>query len=244
MEQTKKWYQKTWVIILLSLAVAILALAIGFGLLTFEYWKQIKGGNNEAIRNQFYKTDNTHDSLNIQNNRAKAEDIKDPYLGTTSSSVVIVEFVDFKCPYCKQVYPLVNKINSTYGKKVKIIIRDFPVESLHSGANLLAQFAYCAQSQNKFWQVYDYLFVNQDSLPATIDNDYLLSLGEKLRLDKSQLNNCLEANETVTEVNNDFNDGVYLGVEGTPTFFINGEKIEGTPTWDNWKNYLDSITNN
>ena len=240
MEVEKKysWYHTTWGIILIALAVFVLAALVVFLLLAIQFWMEIKKGNGEALRQKFYSQEKTtQNSLNLK--RSKLEDSTSPFLGPISAPITIVEFADFKCSVCKTTYPIMHKINTNFKDKVKIIFRNFPIESAHPGANKLAQLGVCANEQDKFWEIHDYLFTNQSELPTTIDNSYLLNVGEKLGLDVKKLTLCIDNNKTVSKVNDDFSLGSSLGLQGTPTFFINGEMVEGEVPWETWKKFFE-----
>jgi len=240
--QVLKWYQKTGWVLGLSFALLIIIFGIAFGFLTLNFWWQIKQGNGNALRERL--SQNSLDSLvtnldNLDETRERVESMDDPYLGSLEADLVIVEFIDFKCVVCKEFSNTLHRINSSFGDRVKIIVRDFPIESMHTDASKLAHFANCADGQERYWDAHDLLFLIQDEIPVNVSDEYLMGLADRLRLDRAKFDMCIKDTETIFESMSDFDDGVISGVEGTPTFFVNGEKIEGLVPWEVWKGYLE-----
>jgi len=154
---------------------------------------------------------------------ASAED--DTVLGNANASVTIIEFSDFECPFCGRFYtetlPLIKQNYIDTGK-VKLVYRDFPL-SFHADAEKAAEAAECAGEQNKYWEMHDKLFENQNAL--SVDN--LKQYAKDMGLDSAKFNLCLDSGKTATEVQKDLTDGQSYGVSGTPTFFINGVEVVG-----------------
>lgn len=146
-------------------------------------------------------------------------DVDDHYiLGNPAAEVAIIEFSDFQCPFCKRFFDQTfSSIKEKYVKtgKVKFIYRDFPLSSIHENAQKSAEAALCAGDQDKFWQMHDKIFENQDDL--SVEN--LKKLAGSLGL-VSDFDSCLDSNKYEAKVKKDFDLGVSLGVGGTPTFFI------------------------
>jgi len=239
--QVLKWYQKIGWVLLFAFGSLVIVFAVAFGFLTLHFIQQIKQGDDEALRERLNKNGSMAVVPNLQSVRDMIETNDDPFLGNAEAKLVIVEFVDFKCPICKEFSSTLHRINSSFGDKVKIIIRDFPIESMHPGAGKLAQFVNCAGDQEKYWEAHDLVFLIQDEIPGDISDEYLLGLVNRLGLEEDKLSECIKDTEKIFEAMKDFDDGVLGGVEGTPTFFVNGEKIEGLVPWESWKNYLEKI---
>ena len=146
----------------------------------------------------------------------------DPMKGDENAPVTIVEFSDFQCPFCGKVEPTVKQILDIYKGKVKLVYRDFPLNS-HEFAQKAAEASECADEQDKFWEYHDKLFENQDAL--TIED--LKKYASGLELDTVKFNDCLDSGKYESEVQKDFEDGQKYGVSGTPAFFINGKLISG-----------------
>jgi len=155
--------------------------------------------------------------------------------------VTIVEFADFKCPNCRLAAPILRQVAQKYGNKVKIIFRNFPVESTHPGATRLAEIAYCADRQGRFWPMHDLLYAEQDTLIPVLPRAEVQRLAEKTDLDLKQLWSCLGSPAAAIAVNRDYSDGFGVGLRGTPTWFVNGKKVEGVVPFEVWERYLDNV---
>jgi len=155
----------------------------------------------------------------------------DPALGSEDAPVVIVEFSDFQCPFCRrfhqQTLPLIISEYVETGK-VRFVFRDFPLMRIHPQAEPAAQAAECADEQGKFWEMHDLLFERQaewsgNPQARAIFEGYARELG----LDGEEFSACLQEGRYAQEIQKDLQDGVRYGVRGTPAFFINGMKLEG-----------------
>ncbi len=177
------------------------------------------------------------DNLNNTNSVYDISTTDDPYAGGENANVVIVEFSDFQCPYCFQVFPTVREIINKYGDQIKFIYRDFPIDDIHPQAQKAAEAGECAAEQDRFWDFHDKLFINQDNLTETSLKNYASELG----LNTEQFNACLESNRYYEEVQQDFASGILAGVEGTPTFFINNVKFEGAITLESFTTIIDKL---
>lgn len=162
------------------------------------------------------------------------ESTDDPYLGGENARVVIVEFADFHCPFCRQNYPVIKQLISYYGDSIKIIYRDFPTELEHFYA---AEAGACAHEQGKFWVLHDRLFENQDNLTENAIQQYANESG----LDMDRFTTCMETAKYQTEVEADWADGFYAGASGTPTYFINGRRFEGLPGFEDFQTIIDQL---
>ncbi|XOU94009.1 MAG: DsbA family protein [Candidatus Kerfeldbacteria bacterium] len=160
----------------------------------------------------------------------------DPYAGSDDAKIVIVEFSDFQCPYCTQAFPTVREIISTYGDQIKFIYRDFTNSTIHPQAQKAAEAGECASEQDKFWELHDKLFINSD-LSVSAIKQYAGEIG----LDTEQFNECLDSGRYYEETQQDFASGIVAGVDGTPTFFINGTKFEGSISVDNFKTIIEEL---
>ena len=146
-----------------------------------------------------------------------------PFLGPVAAPVTIVEFSDFQCPFCKQVVPTLTQVRSRYGEKVKLVYRDFPIDGLHPQARKAAEAARCAQDQGKFWDYHDALFANAPKLSP----EQLKTYAQQVGLDLPSFERCLASGTHAATVQKSVDEGIRLGVTGTPAFFINGEFVSG-----------------
>ncbi|MEK6862596.1 MAG: DsbA family protein [Nanoarchaeota archaeon] len=153
----------------------------------------------------------------------------DPFKGSKDAAVTIIEFSDFQCPFCKRFFDqTLSQIEKNYVDtgKVKFVYRDFPLDSIHPQARPAALSAECANEQGKFWEYHDLLFQKQDewvAVGASSFKQYAKDLG----LDSSKFDSCFDSRKYEKEVQSDLDDGVNVGVQGTPAFFINGILVSG-----------------
>ncbi len=186
------------------------------------------------------RSDNSANDTTISMYSTKIYSTTDPSLGNKSAALQVVEFSDFQCPYCAQAHSIVRELVKNFPDDIYFIYRDFPIDDIHPQARLAAEAAQCAYDQGKFWEYHDLLFQNQ----AKLDLGYLLVYGQRLNLDLTKFTTCLEENKYSNEVSQDLSDGYDVGVRATPTFFINGEKIEGVIPYESWVNLINLSKNN
>lgn len=240
---TIRWYHSGWKIALVGFLSLLVICILAFGGLILYYWKEIKAGRGAIITQRIYGefSPSGENSGPLFVKRSDLETQDDPFLGNPEAEVVIVEFIDFKCPNCKTALPIVKRVLSKYGQKIKWIVRDFPAESLHPGASKMAELAGCAAQQGLYWPVHDWLYENQESLPENITASDLKEVSDLTGLDYNKLNECFRDRSAAIEVNQDYADGFKFGVNGTPTFFINGERIQGVIPWEAWESFFSKL---
>jgi len=154
--------------------------------------------------------------------------------GDASAKVTIVEYSDFQCPYCSRAVPTVEQILKDYDGEVKVYFKHFPL-GFHQYAEKAAEAAECASDQGKFWEYHDKLFANQQALTTTDLKKYAGDLG----LDTTKFNTCLDTGAKESAVQADFDEGTANGIQGTPSFFINGEVVVGAQPYDAFKTVID-----
>lgn len=150
----------------------------------------------------------------------------DHVLGPAEAPITLVEYGDFECPNCRKAYPIVKEIRRRLGAPLRFVFRNFPLKELHEHAEHAAEVAEAAAAQNLFWEMHDRLFERQFAL----DDEYLIEYAKELGLDADRVQRELEAHTHKPRVRADFMGGVKSGVNGTPTFFINGVRYDGR--WD------------
>ena len=138
--------------------------------------------------------------------------------GPETAPVTLVEYGDYECPYCGQAYPIVKEIQRRLGDRLRFVFRNFPLTQSHPHAEHAAEAAEAASAQEKFWQMHDYLFEHQQAL----DDAHLVHYAVALHLDKEKFEREMSEHTHTNRVREDFLSGVRSGVNGTPTFFING----------------------
>jgi protein-disulfide isomerase len=158
-----------------------------------------------------------------------------PVRGPAQAPVTIVEFSDFECPFCKRAHPTVTQLLEKYSGKVKLVYRDFPLESIHPQARRSAEAARCANDQGKFWEYYDVLFNESPKLSP----DDLKRYGAQIGLDMTKFDACVAGAVHKAGVQKDLDEGTRLGVTGTPAFFINGRLISGAQPLEAFARVID-----
>jgi protein-disulfide isomerase len=144
-----------------------------------------------------------------------------PSFGPHDAAVVIVEFSDFQCPYCGEAAQTVQRIKKDYGTRVRLVFRQFPL-SFHPHAQVAAQAALAAYDQGKFWEFHDLLFAHQDAL----EKDALLGYARQLGMDIEAFESAASGTSSASRVAEDLRLGEAVHVQGTPTMFINKQRIE------------------
>jgi len=143
-----------------------------------------------------------------------------PSKGNANASVTIVEFTDFQCPSCAQQHPVLERIVSEFGNRVRLVVRDFPL-SQHADAPKAAEAAEAARKQGKYWEYIAVLFRNQSALEVNKLKQYATEVG----LDRARFDAALDSSKFAEKVERDLLDGQRLGVNGTPAFYINGKRV-------------------
>ena len=140
--------------------------------------------------------------------------------GAESAGIVLVEYGDYQCPYCGRAYPIVKQVQKHFGTRLRFVFRNFPLKEIHPQAEAAAETAEFAGANGKFWEMHDLLFENQRQM----NNPLFIRLTEELELPATALGRALDDGEFKKRVKEDFLGGVRSGVNGTPTFFINGRR--------------------
>ena len=144
--------------------------------------------------------------------------------GDLAAECSMVEYGDYQCPHCRMAYPIVKKLQKHYGKRLCFVFRNFPLSQMHPWAQPAAEVAEFSGAQGKFWEMHDLLFENQQNL----GNALFIELTETLDLPPTELQTALAEQTYRARVRADFTGGVRSGVNGTPTFFMNGQRHDGT----------------
>ncbi len=239
-----RWYKKPSGVIIIIFGVIALGLVFGFLALLSNYWWNIRAGRGDLIRDRVYAGFTTAGKNTVSGTSLTREELEtadDPYLGSADGPIVIVQFIDFQCPNSLAAQPILQQVLGRYGQKVKLIVRDFPIDSLYYKSSELSSLAYCAKEQNAYWGVHNWLFAERDRFSEGATTELINEAVELFGLKKDILLTCLNSSRPKTEVNKDYADGYNAGVGGTPTFFVNGEKIEGVVPFEVWDGYLKNI---
>jgi len=147
----------------------------------------------------------------------------DNTLGDEHAPVTLVEYGDYQCPFCGRAHSVVKAVRKHFGKQLRFVYRHFPLTQIHPMAEPAAEAAEFAGANGRFWEMHDGLFENQENLGSPL----FAGLAQTLRFSSEDLTGALESHEFLPKIKEDFMGGVRSGVNGTPTFFINGYRYEG-----------------
>jgi protein-disulfide isomerase len=161
---------------------------------------------------------------------------EDHRAGSSEARVTLVEYGDYECPHCARAFPIVERVRKQLGKRLLFVFRHFPLASMHPHAEMAAEAAEAAASQGSFWEMHAALFADQQALE---DSD-LVARARKLGLDTARFEQELASGAHRSRVRRDFNSGVRSGVNGTPTFFVNGLRHDGA--WDTTEALLAALS--
>ena len=167
--------------------------------------------------------------------RVDVASVGHPSLGPANAPVTIVEFSDFQCPFCGNLYPALKEIEKNYATKVRLVYRQYPLTSIHPYAQKAAEASLCANEQNRFWEYHDSLFENQKELEV----DALKSRAGQLKLDTAAFSACLDSGKQKDAIQKDIVEGTKAGVGGTPTMYMNGRQYRGDLSYSAVAKFID-----
>jgi protein-disulfide isomerase len=179
----------------------------------------------------------------FKNELDKIKTESEPSLGTPGAPVVIVEFSDFQCPYCKEEAKMLRQnLLTAYPTQVRLYFKTFPLESLHPWAKPAAIASRCVYQQQPaaFWTFHDWIFEHQAEVkPENLKDKIMEWAKTEKQIDGPQLGQCMDQKGTEAQVNKNLEEGKALAVGGTPTLFVNGRRIPNTIDWPNLRNIID-----
>ncbi len=143
--------------------------------------------------------------------------------GSADAPAMLLEYGDYQCPACGDAYPMVKAIQKRLSGQLCFAFRNFPLISIHPHAGHAAEVAEAAGAQGRFWEMHDLLYENQGAL----NDEFLMEYARSLGLDDTRIAQEIRDGDYTPRVREDFRYGVRAGVNGTPTFFINGERYDG-----------------
>lgn len=156
--------------------------------------------------------------------------------GIKTAHITLVEYGDYECPYCGMAYPIIKKIQQHFGEKLRFVFRNFPIVDSHPHAGIAAMTAEFAASHNKFWEMHDLLYENQKFLALP----YLLKYAKSLNLSPEALKTAIEDQTFAKKLQQDFMSGIRSGVNGTPTFYINGQRHNDSFEYEVLRDAIDA----
>lgn len=232
----KSFWKRPGGIALIIIGGLVVVILVMFGAMVLAFYRRIMNGEDLsylARQEQFTQSatlaGQTPGKTEVAQDEVVTSD--DPAIGNASAPLTVVEFLDFECPFSAQAFPFIREAATKNPEKIRLIIRDLPLDDVHPNARLAAEAAACANDQKRFWAYHDKLFQNQQAL----DRENLISYAEQVGLDKKTFAQCLESGRFRAEVQEDFQAGVAAGAVGTPTFYINGRKFQGIIPEEVWE---------
>jgi len=200
--------------------------------------KSLKESKIRQARQEYFSQlfEAAHVSILLQPPRVDVSYDRGRLRGNPAAPVVIVEFSDFQCPFCRRAWPTLRGLLDKYKGQVSLAYRDFPLREIHEQAELAAEASRCAGEQGKFWEYHDLLFGQTSSLAR----DALVADAQGLGLDQKRFGACLESGKYKAAVEEDFQAGERAGVSGTPGFFINGVFLEGARPPADFEKIIDA----
>jgi protein-disulfide isomerase len=149
---------------------------------------------------------------------------RDHILGRASAPVTLLEYGDYECPHCGAAHPIVQQVREHFGDTIGFVFRHFPLSQIHPNAEPAAESAEFCGAHGRFWEMHDGIYENQEHLGLPL----LFTLVNTLGLSEAELRDALVKGTYADKVKSDFLGGVRSGVNGTPTFFINGRRHDGS----------------
>jgi len=218
--------------IFLSLIGLIVLMFVGQ--VVYYLW-QFRYGDEETLRtitqtysDQFSKISDA-DAPNDYTNYTNLVKNHNPVTGKSDAPITVTAFIDFGCPYSQENYPVFSYIQEQFNPAVRVVFKHLPLTQIHPDALPAALAATCAQEQNKFWEYHNVLFQSRDLSQTALYND-----AQALGLNMAQFDSCYTSQRYLTNIQQDIEDAIDVGVRGTPTILINEEVVEGVSTQDDW----------
>ncbi len=204
------------------------AVVIGGGFIAFSIWST--GGLNIPVQEA------------LPTGPAPEVTADDYIRGNPNAPITIVEFSDLECPFCKRFHPTVQQALAEYGDQVRWVYKHFPLDQIHSKADKEAEAAECAGElggNEKFWAYIDRVFEITPSNNG-LDLTLLPQIAKEIDLDQNAFENCLNSGKYAEKVEKQYQEGIRLGVNGTPGSFVNGTPVRGALPYENLKAIIDA----
>ncbi|HEY5265722.1 MAG TPA: DsbA family protein [Acidimicrobiales bacterium] len=163
----------------------------------------------------------------------------DHAIGPENAALTVVEYGDYQCPYCGQAFPIVQALQRAFADSLRLVFRNLPLADMHPHAEQAAEIAEAVGLQGKFWEMHDLLYENQRDLEAKA----LLGYAKRAGANVDEVVAALESGEPRTRVQHDLEGAIRSGANGTPTFFVNGERYDGSWAYEPFADYLSTMLN-
>lgn len=227
---------------LVWIVFGIIGVVLTAFMLTVAYYLwQLHYGDKEALAKKFESsiTEEFSKVSGIGNTTVSEQAVHDairshnPTLGPDTAPITIIAFIDFECPFCQKSYPIFTNILQQYDGAIRVVFKHLPLASIHPNAVDAAVAAGCAAEQDAFWDYY-HLFFQSPIFSAEGYTTY----AAQLSLDKKTFSSCIEYARPLEAIQEDIQDGIQLGVRGTPTYFVGTKKIEGVISETLWNSII------
>lgn len=239
----KAWYKTTVGIIFLIFLLLFFVFLLIFAGFFLSYSWQLRFGDAEALEQQFNADPQITVDASLQQSEVPAEQATQPIetairpfnptFGNPNAEVAILAFIDFECPFCLASFPIFKSVMERYEPAIHVVFKNFPLSAIHPFSVKAGLGAACAHDQGQFWNYYNVLFEER------VYNDRALNgYANDLGLDVNQFSSCLSRAQFQSQLDTDLQDGIALGVRGTPTYFVNQRKVEGVITEEQWNTVL------
>ena len=157
--------------------------------------------------------------------------------GPLDAKLTVVEYGDYQCPYCGQAHPIVERLMTTYADSMRLVFRNFPLAEVHPHAEAAAEMAEAVGLQGKFWEIHDALYENQRDLSDGALRRYAEAVGANV----DEAIAAVADGGPAQRVESDFEGAIRSGANGTPTFFVNGVRYEGSWMYEPFSEYLSQV---
>ena len=244
--------------------ILVISLIITIGIAVFLAGTYATNLNSDHVSQEQFKNEIAKLELKIlekqlptkqPNVPLKISTDNDPVIGKLDAPITIIEFSDFQCPFCAKFHiDTLPSIMNEYIKngQVKLVFRDFPIQSIHPNALPASVAAECANEQGKFKEMHDLLFENQREWNNQNKNDVISTFNQyasKMNLEEEKFDSCLRNGKYIEEIQKDLDDGRAYGISGTPGFFVGNDQIgfielKGAQPFENFKKVIDSQLKN
>jgi len=159
--------------------------------------------------------------------------------GAKNAKITLIEWSDFQCPFCSRFNETVEQVLQAYPNDVQVVYRHFPLDSIHPAARPAAEASECANDQGKFWEYHDALFASQQSLSGGVT--FLKAVAGQIGLDQKKFDSCVDDRKHAQKVEQQYQDGIAAGIQGTPGSFLNGQELGGAVPFDSLKPQIDAL---
>ena len=163
--------------------------------------------------------------------------LQDHVRGPADAVLTVVEYGDYQCPYCGQAYPIVERLAKEFESSMRLVFRNLPLADVHPHAQAAAEMAEAVGLQDKFWPMHDVLYENQRSL----GDEALRTYAKEVGADVKKAEDAIASGAPRARVEADLEGAIRSGANGTPTFFVNGERYDGSWFYDPFAEYLQSV---